>query len=201
MPNWCENKLGVAGPFDEVGAFLSAFGFGNAAPKVSWNPDAPEVSFFEKFLPTPEETLNESKETDGVHMPDWYSWRIENWGTKWDVVRFSLETRFFAADVDGPTQKVPMQVLEFSFDTAWSPPEAGIQAISLMYPNIKFFLYYIEPGMAFEGYSLFQNGQILESDSVTTIIPKIDSFIEDYEYYDRLYSNESEFTNNEKNNS
>lgn len=47
----------------------------------------------------------------------WYSWAISTWGTKWNAYSFEL-----IAEEDG--------LLEFSFDTAWSPPEPVFAALA-----------------------------------------------------------------------
>lgn len=47
----------------------------------------------------------------------WYSWSLANWGTKWNAYHF----RLIAEDDDQ---------LDFSFDTAWSPPEPIFAAMA-----------------------------------------------------------------------
>lgn len=47
----------------------------------------------------------------------WYSWSLANWGTKWNAYDF----RLIAEDDDQ---------LDFSFDTAWSPPEPIFAAMA-----------------------------------------------------------------------
>lgn len=202
MPNWCENKLAVVGPTEEVSAFGNKFGVNNLSPGQWVNNLTPGQSrgldslpFLEVFIPTPI-VEDESSEDEPKILPDWYEWRIENWGTKWDCSGLSLERRFFASNV--PVNNDVTQVLELSFDTAWAPPEAGIAKISEMYPNLQFFLYFIEFGMGFEGYTLFRNGEVLEHDYNPSIIRKTDQFLEEFDYYEVLRSNEDGFTTNNK---
>lgn len=47
----------------------------------------------------------------------WYSWSIDNWGTKWSSYSFELveETE---------------ELLDFRFDTAWSPPEPVFEVLA-----------------------------------------------------------------------
>lgn len=40
---------------------------------------------------------------------DWYDWRIENWGTKWDIY-------------DATCDRIDANALVISFLSAWSPP-------------------------------------------------------------------------------
>ena len=47
----------------------------------------------------------------------WYSWSLDHWGTKWNAYHF----RLIAEDDEH---------LDFSFDTAWSPPEPIFAALA-----------------------------------------------------------------------
>ena len=42
-------------------------------------------------------------------MSGWYDWRLDNWGTKWDIYNATCE-------------RMDANTLVMSFDTAWSPP-------------------------------------------------------------------------------
>lgn len=53
--------------------------------------------------------------------PDFYYWRIKNWGTKWNAVD--------AAVYENET---------IEFDTAWSAPLSVISALSAKFPNVEF---------------------------------------------------------------
>jgi len=55
---------------------------------------------------------------------DWYTWSEANWGTKWNAYYFSLED---------DTNR-----LEFSFDTAWTPPVPVLEKLREMWPALKF---------------------------------------------------------------
>jgi len=76
----------------------------------------------------------------------WYEWRLQNWGTKWELYDVSL--------VQDSTQ----DQLSFTFATAWSPPCEGLFSISKRFPNALFQLQYQEPGDDFCGVSFFKNG-------------------------------------------
>lgn len=56
----------------------------------------------------------------------WYSWSIENWGTKWSA--YSIED-------NGDT---------INFETAWSMPEKVMIALSKMFPDNEFHLLYAD---------------------------------------------------------
>lgn len=130
MPNHCNNTLIVTGPDDDITAFVEA----NGKSPLS----------FEAFLPTPPESL-EDEGGNGV-MPAWWTWRVEHWGTKWDAYDH------------GETYRQPGRY-EVPFDTAWSPPEPFVAAVSKRFPALTFVLAYDEPGMDFGGYVVYRNGE------------------------------------------
>lgn len=66
----------------------------------------------------------------------WYSWSIEHWGTKWDACDVSLDRE----DDDE---------LVYSFNTAWSPAEPVLAAMSAQYPELHFDAVFDEKSWAF----------------------------------------------------
>lgn len=81
-----------------------------------------------EFVPMPEEL----KEGDG-----WYGWAVSHWGTKWDV------------GGDGRDPIKDPNVLELSFESAWSPPIEAYRALEEQGFEIE--AHYYEPGIAFFG--------------------------------------------------
>ena len=73
---------------------------------------------------------------------EWYSWRVENWGTKWDVSSEGLE---FEELPDGRA------VIHGWFDSAWSPPIDAFQAYAEANEDVYLEIKYFEPGMSFVG--------------------------------------------------
>ena len=59
---------------------------------------------------------------------DWYNWRCENWGTKWN-----------SYDANWSEDNTCV-----SFQTAWSMPYPLLQAVALMFPNITFVIGYAD---------------------------------------------------------
>lgn len=169
MPNWCTNTLVIAGNKDKVTAILDKINNGDG--------------FFEKWLPTPKELMDEgSPITDQSKAdefkakygsPDWYWWRVNNWGTKWDIREFDI----LEDDVEDDVRKVVLL-----FDTAWAPPEIGIRRISGFEKDILFFMNFVEEGMCFEGYSSCMNGVELGSETVESY-PKWHNVVSDVNYY------------------
>lgn len=128
MPNWAFNSLSVSGEPKDIKAFKTR-------AKKGKNPLS-----FEKFLPTPKALLKQQSppKTDKIGEGnlkkygaiDWYSWRVKNWGTKWDTNPDNTEL-----DHSEP------KCLEYHFDTAWSSPDAWLKSVSTMYPRLTFELF------------------------------------------------------------
>lgn len=81
-----------------------------------------------EFVPMPEEL----KEGDG-----WYGWAVSHWGTKWDV------------GGDGRDEIKDPNVLELSFESAWSPPIEAYRAMEE--EGFEIEAHYYEPGVCFFG--------------------------------------------------
>ena len=157
MPNWCENRLQVTGPQKDQDRFLEDVDGG--INEVAGGMYKGERIFltFEPLFPTPQELLDTkcpctdeglaAKHIEKYGFPDWYAWRIKNWGTKWDAVESKL------------IRVSPCLI--YSFDTAWSPPIEWLRNISNHFPELIFTLDYEEVGMCFEGRCIIQNGHDL----------------------------------------
>jgi hypothetical protein len=107
MPNWCYNYVTVT--------HKDADKITELAKTID------EGTTFEHFLPVPKELI---EPTD----PDFaakgfttmgnaeYSWRVDNWGTKWDICRPEIHARH-------------AEMLDLYFETAWSPPTGIFEAM------------------------------------------------------------------------
>ncbi len=80
---------------------------------------------------------------------NWYDWRIRNWGTKWDV-QAVLED-----EGDG--------YLDYSFQSAWSPPVEWLEKVARDYPQLSFRLEYEEEGRDFVGVATAKEGKVSNS--------------------------------------
>jgi len=114
MPNWNSNFLSITSDDVELMAKVKS-----AAESSS------EDGFFHALFPRP---LTE----DG----DWYSWNVNNWGTKWDTG---------VNIIDQSDNEIVL-----SFDTAWSPPIGFYAFLEEMGYEVD--AYYYEPGMCFAGH-------------------------------------------------
>ena len=75
---------------------------------------------------------------------NWYDWNCDNWGTKWDV--------------DASLLNSSDNELNYSFDSAWSPPVEAFEKISKYFPSLTFFLEFEELGMGFAGNASITDG-------------------------------------------
>jgi len=141
MPNWCQNVLTLTHENPEViKRAESAFVNGK---------------FLEEFIPTPEELKSDDSTTRGgpnsekydklreqlldkYGYDSWYHFRINEWGTKWDV-----------GDAHG-INEVSENSLCVYFDSAWSPPIAAYEKLSDLI-GFKVEAYYCEEGVGFCG--------------------------------------------------
>ena len=81
-------------------------------------------------------------QSDGS-MPDWYTWRVENWGTKWDVADAEI-----VEHIEVSANEVEAW---FSFRcwTAWGPPVPVWDKLHSMGVTVE--AEYQDEGMMFEG--------------------------------------------------
>lgn len=126
MPNWCMNNVTITHPKREkLQEFVDAYNSGSVC---------------NHFVPQPKD-LNEK---DCFAPNGWYTWRCNNWGTKWD---------FGKEDGQDPIEIINNEV-SFSCNTAWSPP---IEFYNMLQKK-KYSVHatYWEPGIGFCG--VYENG-------------------------------------------
>jgi hypothetical protein len=134
MPNWCGNTLTITGNKASIRKFREmAVG------------DGTELSL-NNFIPTP---------TDMLSSDGWYGWRLENWGTKWDV--------------DASVIEEDENHIDYRFDSAWSPPIEWLGEVSKQFPDLYFKLVYREDGCGFMGYIEVENGNTISREDMDTI--------------------------------
>lgn len=126
MPNWCMNDLRISGDTEEILRFIED------------NKTDGEFCF-KTLFPEPEYANPE----------DWYEWRLQNWGTKWDV------------DGNVDVNKLDDDLYRLYFTTAWSPPIHWFETVIKNYPALKFELNAGEPGMGWHHVWQAQGGRSL----------------------------------------
>lgn len=129
MPNWCENSLYIEAPEEDIAAVKAAIAM----------QDHDDQGLLSHLRPEPEYP---DTDDSGV-LPEWYSWRVDNWGTKWEV----------HAEITGETETS----LYLYFDSAWSPPIEALRHWMEQSEDRIVDLRYIEWGMMFCG--IFNNDE------------------------------------------
>ena len=130
MPNWCSCRATITGPspvIDEI--------------KLKLTQDDPELLNW--MVPQP---VFEGDQ-------DWYMWRVNNWGTKWDICDVYIDNN---AEPDS---------IEFSFSTAWAPPVEAFATWAIADGRVEFGLDYWEPGCGFVGETTY-DGEYLDTNDV-----------------------------------
>ena len=132
MPNWCNNSIKLT--HDDPAMIAKA------AQALA------DGKFLETFIPIPEELKGTTSPTidsnptviyNGLEYRDWYSFCVNEWGTKWDVESYGA-----TISQDGLT-------LQDGFDSAWSPPIKAYERLKELGFTVE-ALYY-EPGLSFCG--------------------------------------------------
>lgn len=133
MPNWCTNWLTVEGDSEKVDAFASQ-------AKNEGEEEQASVLSFQQIVPVPDDVLAKPD-------PFGYWARLVLWGSKWDAARAQVEEI-----CDG--------VVEYVFDTAWSPPLPFVLRASEKFPGLSFHIKYEELGFDLVGRLTAREGQI-----------------------------------------
>ncbi len=156
MPNWCNNTLTLT--HVEPSMIERA--------KRAFQDD----KLLNEFIPVPSELLK----GDG-----WYDYRVNNWGTKWDV-----------GLGQGQINMDKEHTLGVSFFSAWSPPIAAYEKLSDLGFEIE--ATYYEPGMMFCGYWDNSNDELYQiegnadwvRENIPTLIDYNEHISEEMENYD-----------------
>ena len=147
MPNHCYQQLHLYGPRTKVKELYEYL-------LVTEDPE-----FLQHIIPMPEEVNDAppTRELGGYETPAWYAWRVNNWGTKWDVVDVQITQPLTLHDDENAS---------FSFNcwTAWSPPVPVWDKLYEM--GISVDADYQDEGMMFEGRYINGVNESWEPDAV-----------------------------------
>ena len=147
MPNWCNNTITLTGPKDKITALY------NKAKK--------EDALLQQLKPMPDalEGTTSPAPKEGKVQPlvdgfdNWYDWRVQNWGTKWDVDMEGLELSDDGTTITG------------WFDSAWAPPIHAYEYFLTDNEDCSINSYYYEGGMDFAGqWEDFADAEVTPSD-------------------------------------
>ena len=125
MPNWCNNTITLTGPKEKITAI--------------YNKAKEDNALLQQLKPMPAELEDTTKGSNGDAF-NWYDWRVENWGTKWDV---DVEDNLELSD-DGTT-------ITGWFDSAWAPPIHAYEYFLTDNEDCSISSCYYEGGMDFAG--------------------------------------------------
>lgn len=124
--------------------------------------------FFETHAPLP--------------CPEWdYSIAVQNWSTKWDI-DLNIQSMEWS-----PTS---FCVAEGYFETAWAPATNAWKTIAAKFPKLKFIINFLEEGMCFYGYDIYDGGELV--DEMGDDIPE-PAGCNDNDIYESLYTWFDEF--------
>jgi len=145
MPNWCNNTITIQGPTDTL--------------KPLWD-EAQKTGLLNAIKPMPKELEDTTSPTPekgqaGYKGPqpvidgftNWYDWRVQNWGCKWDVDADGLE---YVDNGDGTAS------IAGWFDSPWGPPIEAYNTFCDDMANCSLEAFYEEGGMDFAGH--YDNG-------------------------------------------
>lgn len=148
MPNWCDNTLHISGDKEQLELFKQ-----KSIIRSGKNLD---IFVMDGTIPMPQELaivedVNEEEMAERKNkygFSDWYNWRHENWGTKWDAHDSNID--------------IEEDSISIYFLTAWSPPENWLKKVAEMYPLLTFDLAYMETGEWYAGRTIVKDKFIQE---------------------------------------
>ena len=139
MPNWCDNQITITGPNSVI----------DKIEKIVKEEKA-DQGLLDFMYPMPKELENTT--ADGSNNKalmkkyghsDWYSWKTDSWGTKWEV------NEFYGVDRKDDT-------ISFAFSSAWAPPLGAFEHFLGENEDCSIKAYYYEGGCDFAG--LWEDG-------------------------------------------
>jgi hypothetical protein len=151
MPNYCANIITLSHP--QLPKILAAVERHEKEELLSYffpEPDYTQESEITKLIESYAKSedpfecyvmgLCEDRDSLNAKMREsnWYYWRVNNWGTKWDIY-----------DIVEPNW-INSNSVQLSFCTAWSPPLHAYDE-ALKRHGFSLIAYYNEPGMGFCG--------------------------------------------------
>jgi len=130
MPNWCNNNITISGDEGTIRTLTAVL------KSLKTDDEEQSSNVFKALIGLPQHM------SDGDYKEKWYDTNIEWFGTKWDI---SYEESAFNFTKDE---------INFSCETAWSPPIPFLQNLCEMY-KVNANLFYSEGGVGFSGESTF----------------------------------------------
>lgn len=153
MPNWCDNEMIISSDNKEqLQAFIDRLKSGSTDPEADpklceiFIPTPAHLLDVDNSLPTnPVEFANSLSGNKDIEYSSWYTWRLANWGTKWDVSDLLIAEGDYG--------------IMLNYQTAWSPINDFWDKVSEEYPDLRFDERYLEEGLAFIGQIIREGGE------------------------------------------
>ena len=149
MPNWCNNHITITGPnkiIDKIEKIVKEDG------DEAFADSSEPRGLLQLMNPMPaclrDTTADGSKDKAMIEKTgysDWYSWAVDNWGTKWEVCEF------FGVDRQHLNDSLDESTISFSFDSAWAPPIGAYEHFLANNENCSLVGRYYEGGCDFMG--------------------------------------------------
>ncbi|MAI83374.1 MAG: hypothetical protein CMM91_00355 [Rickettsiales bacterium] len=149
MPNWCNNNISITGPNSVI----------DKIEKITKEEDN-KNGLLQFFNPMPKELEGTTSPSSSADKPQpmidgfdcWYDWRVENWGTKWEVCEFyGVDRQYHSENNEGES------TITFGFDSAWAPPINAYDQFLTDNSDCSLKAWYYEGGCDFMGE--WDNGQ------------------------------------------
>jgi len=156
MPNWCNNSFSITGNIESIKELWDTAQTANDG----------EFGLLSAIMPEPEDNA------------DWYGWRVENWGTKWEVSDEGLE---FIDHEDGTAS------ITGWFDSAWAPPIGAYEQLADDFDSCVIECSYYEPGMDFGGFWSSENGDEYFDDLQERLEQPVDTWDERFTAFEAEY--------------
>ena len=144
MPNWCDNQVTITGPNSVI----------DKIEKIVRQEEDESMGLLNFMYPMPKELEDTTSPSSSAKKPqpmvdgydNWYDWRCDNWGTKWDVNEFyGVDRQYLTEQNEGES------TISFGFSSAWSPPIGAYDKFMDSGHNVEIKAYYYEGGCDFMG--------------------------------------------------
>lgn len=155
MPDWCLNDLTVSGEAARVELFL----------EMARGRGAGEALDFNQFVRYPErfraaDVAHDAWDAARGARPEsgfsagGRSWRMTNWGTKWNAYGSHVTARWGEGRGKGDFT----YFANVRFETAYAPPLPVVRFMSQFFTGLRFDLRYLDPETGSVGFVLFRGG-------------------------------------------
>ena len=155
MPNWCDNQITITGPssvIDKIEKIVNEESNNAENGLLQFFHPMPKALLETEAGPTAK-TKAEKDERKARKLEfgaeNWYDWRVNNWGTKWEV------NEFYGVDKQADAL-IGHSTISFAFSSAWSPPIGAYEKFLENNPDCFIRAYYYEGGCDFMG--LWEDG-------------------------------------------